>query len=84
MTDFINGDVTVDVAFGSFQKISRRSQAIDFLKSDSRLPSLSFIPFPGLALQKILIKFLVFHNVSFGKSLFLCFAPAPSEEARFS
>ena len=61
MTDFINGNVAVDVAFGSFQKIGRRRQAIDLLKSDSRLPSLSLIPFPGLALQQILIKFLVFH-----------------------
>ena len=83
-TDFINGDIAVDVAFGGFQKISRRSQTIDLLKSDSCLPSLSLIPLPRLALQQILIKFVVFHIVSSCKSLFLCFAPAPSKEARLS
>ena len=63
--DFINGDIAVNVAFGSFQKIGRRGQTIDLLKSDSRLPSLSFIPFPGLALQQILIKVLVVHKMLF-------------------
>ena len=52
------------MAFGSFQKIGRWEQTIDLLKSDSRFPSLSLIPLPGFALQKILIKFLVFHKVS--------------------
>ena len=69
MTDFINGNVTVDVAFGSFQKIGRRSQTIDLLKSDSRLPSLSLIPLAGFALQKILIKFIVFYKASFDISI---------------